>query len=92
MYTLEGMKRSSGPAGNFARNGRRTTLSPNEQLFCPHDLPANIISNVKQVSVEPVRHCIKSKQQVYCVISPLRRPSTLNLSPGRPEYKCSLSK
>ena len=24
MYTLEGTKRSSGPAGNFARNGRRT--------------------------------------------------------------------
>ena len=24
MYTLEGVKRSSGPAGNFARNGRRT--------------------------------------------------------------------
>ena len=24
MYTLEGMKHSSGPAGNFVRNGRRT--------------------------------------------------------------------
>ena len=61
MYTLEGTKHNSGLAGNFARNGRRTALSPNDQLFCPHDLPANIVSNVKHVSVAPVRHCVKSK-------------------------------
>ena len=61
MYTLEGTKHNSGLAGNFARNGRRTALSTNDQLFCPHDLPANIVSNVKHVSVAPVRHCVKSK-------------------------------
>ena len=61
MYTLEGTKRSSGLAGYFARNGRRTALSPNDQLVCPQDLPTNIVSNVKHVSVTPLRHCIKSK-------------------------------
>ena len=64
--TLEGTKRFGGAVWISARNGQRTSLTPNNRTFCIHAVLRNIVSNIRNVSVTPIWPCVNSKLEVYC--------------------------
>ena len=63
---LEGTKRFSGAVWISARNGQRTSWTPNNRTFCIHAVLRNIASNISNVSVTPIWPCVNSKLEVYC--------------------------
>ena len=64
--TLEGTKRFRGAVWISARNGQRTSSTPNNRTFCIHAVLRNIVSNIRNVSVTPIWPCVNSKLEVYC--------------------------
>ena len=66
MYTLECNKHFSGAMWTSARNGQRTSSTPNSRTFCIHAVLRNIISYIRSVSLTPIWTCVNSKLEVYC--------------------------